>query len=283
MRNPLIFLLLSLLLHLPVLLLVIHETEQGKETEQIIPIEIIPKEVPRTPETPSLKPEPQQQPRQQPAPKPAAPTEPVPRTPEPEKPLPVKPLPKPSPEGPDDGDTGEPGPAEQPAGRPPIIPKQISPDSPLSKPLTPDEFLSMPRNSDLYGPDRSIRDIIKDYLSQQQLPPGEDSVTFNNMSAKYDSYFYKFARALYGIWRYPPDAARRGEAGIVRITFNINKDGSITDINVLESSGYPALDREALRTLKSMPRVELPDPYELNVLHVNGYFIYTLTGEYRLY
>jgi protein TonB len=75
----------------------------------------------------------------------------------------------------------------------------------------------------------------------------------------------------------------RGEAWIVRVSFSIMKDGRLTNVVMVESSGYPALDREVMRTLKTMPPTPLPDSFGLNVMHINGYFIYSLTGEYRLY
>jgi protein TonB len=269
MKKTSIFLILSLSLHLPLLFLTFHPAE--KKTENVIPVDIIKKEKVQPPTV-------QTAPKTQPDFRPAPPSNPK-TTPIPGKTIPINPLPKDNTISQDNGENGE---EQKNTQRPPIIPKKISPDK-IPPPMTLNELLREQKNSELFGPDRNIRDIVKDYLKQPQLPADEDSVSFNNMSEKYESYFYKFARALYGIWRYPPDAAKRGESGIVRVTFAINKDGSVTDINMIESSGYPALDREVMRTLRSMPKVALPESHGLNVLHVNGYFIYTLTGDYRLY
>ncbi len=46
---------------------------------------------------------------------------------------------------------------------------------------------------------------------------------------------------------YPPDAARRREAGVVTLRLHIAIDGHVSSIDVLESSGYRSLD-EAART-----------------------------------
>ena len=268
MKKSVIFVTLSILFHMPVMLLTFQPAKIKIET--VTPIEIVSKEKPQIAEAPP-KPQPE-------TPRPP----PAPPIPTPREPLLVKPPPEPEIIIKDDGENGDDHIPAQLSNKPVIVPKTVSPDNP-PPPMTPNEFLNERKNSELFGPDRNIRDIVRDYLGQLQSPPGEDSVSFNNMSVKYDSYFYKFSRALYGVWRYPPDAAKRGESGIVRVTFAINKDGSITDVNMIESSGYPALDREVMRTLRNMPKVELPESYELNVLHVNGYFIYSLTGEYRLY
>ena len=50
---------------------------------------------------------------------------------------------------------------------------------------------------------------------------------------------------------------------------------------MLESSGYPNLDREVMRVIKNMAKVPLPESYELNQLNVEeAYFIYSIGGGY---
>lgn len=52
---------------------------------------------------------------------------------------------------------------------------------------------------------------------------------------------------------YPAVAAENGVQGRVVVGFVVEKDGSITDVNVMRSVD-PSLDREAVRVVKSMPR-----------------------------
>ena len=52
---------------------------------------------------------------------------------------------------------------------------------------------------------------------------------------------------------YPTVAAENGVQGRVVVGFVVERDGSITDVNVLRSVD-PSLDREAMRVVKSMPR-----------------------------
>jgi len=52
---------------------------------------------------------------------------------------------------------------------------------------------------------------------------------------------------------YPAVAAENGISGIVIVQFFVEKDGSITDIQVARSID-PALDREAVRVIKHMPK-----------------------------
>ena len=52
---------------------------------------------------------------------------------------------------------------------------------------------------------------------------------------------------------YPTVAAENGVQGRVVVGFVVERDGSITDVNVLRSID-PSLDREAMRVVKGMPR-----------------------------
>ena len=53
--------------------------------------------------------------------------------------------------------------------------------------------------------------------------------------------------------RYPVDAVKEGTEGRVILTFTVERDGSLTDIEVAKSVS-PSLDKEAVRIVKSMPR-----------------------------
>ena len=53
---------------------------------------------------------------------------------------------------------------------------------------------------------------------------------------------------------YPVIAQENGIEGTVIVQFVIDVDGSITHVEVLESSGEVSLDKEALRVIKAMPK-----------------------------
>lgn len=52
---------------------------------------------------------------------------------------------------------------------------------------------------------------------------------------------------------YPPEAAKRKEQGRVLVGFVVEKDGSISDTEILKHA-TPALDEAAVATVKKMPR-----------------------------
>lgn len=50
--------------------------------------------------------------------------------------------------------------------------------------------------------------------------------------------------------RYPPMARRQGWRGVVRVEFTLLSSGQVQDLRILQSSGYPLLDRQALRAVE---------------------------------
>ena len=67
-----------------------------------------------------------------------------------------------------------------------------------------------------------------------------------------DQALFKF---LSSNLKYPSDAKKEGIQGRVICQFTVNKDGSISDIQVLRSV-YPSLDLEAVRVISIMPKWE---------------------------
>lgn len=59
---------------------------------------------------------------------------------------------------------------------------------------------------------------------------------------------------LSGNLKYPEEAKKNGTEGRVIVQFIIRKDGSVTDSEVIRSSGAKSLDDEALRVVGQMPK-----------------------------
>lgn len=55
--------------------------------------------------------------------------------------------------------------------------------------------------------------------------------------------------------KYPADAEKQKVEGRVVVQFIVEKDGSLSHVNVLRSA-FPSLDEEAVRVVESMPRWE---------------------------
>lgn len=61
----------------------------------------------------------------------------------------------------------------------------------------------------------------------------------------------KLAQHLY----YPPEAVHRGLEGEVRLLIMLSDDGSIADVNIVASSGYPLLDDAAIKAAYAMGKL----------------------------
>jgi protein TonB len=71
---------------------------------------------------------------------------------------------------------------------------------------------------------------------------------------------------------YPPQAAKAGRSGKVRVAFVIQADGTVEDVQIISSSGTPLLDREVRETVMRVApfpkppvraRIEIPVTYAL--------------------
>jgi periplasmic protein TonB len=60
--------------------------------------------------------------------------------------------------------------------------------------------------------------------------------------------------------RYPPKAHARGDQGLAKVSFTIDRDGRVQETHIVQSSGSPELDQEALAVLtRAQPVPRPPD------------------------
>ena len=110
----------------------------------------------------------------------------------------------------------------------------------------------------------------------------EHPITFDTKEYRYAGYMTKLREKIESIWVYPPEEARSGHYGDLRIQFTIKKDGKLGAIELVRTSGYPALDRAAMQALKDgEPYWPLPEEWGKDSYTILGHFIYTLnSGSY---
>jgi len=78
------------------------------------------------------------------------------------------------------------------------------------------------------------------------VPPVDEQYRRANFNAIRDS--------ILGNLQYPMMARRRGWSGQVEVSFTIDPDGSVTDLKVFSTSGFPILDEQAMTAiLRSAP------------------------------
>ncbi|AAR34188.1 TonB family protein [Geobacter sulfurreducens] len=95
---------------------------------------------------------------------------------------------------------------------------------------------------------------------------------------QFGSFLRRFENAVYGVWRYPADAARLGIEGVVPVKITFNRSGEIEKYEILQGSGSRILDDEVGRTLSTIKRGGtvggFPRGYTKDHFHLVAFFQY---------
>lgn len=105
----------------------------------------------------------------------------------------------------------------------------------------------------------------------------EETVDLNTTEFKYLTYFLKLKRQIEAEWKYPKKSADRGEKGKLLLIFTINRNGTLEEVELINSSGYINLDDEAIRSIRfAAPFAPFPEYWgELERLRIRATFEYT--------
>ncbi len=123
-----------------------------------------------------------------------------------------------------------------------------------------------------------------DEFARRGMPerkPGDDSVTLDTDEFKFMSYNRWLKVKVESILKYPELAAQTGVQGTLYIKFDILKDGSLGDLELLKTSGYRILDDEALRAIRaSAPFQPLPDDWKMDRYSIRAAVMFYLSGAF---
>ena len=115
--------------------------------------------------------------------------------------------------------------------------------------------------------------------SNQPLPPGAGgrgrgdegpglaAVGSGARNGPGDDYLDAVRRWVTRYKKYPEDAVKQKQEGVVQLGFKFTRDGTVTDAWIEKSSGFPALDEAALAMIRAAsPIPKVPDRYEGDTL-----------------
>ena len=106
-----------------------------------------------------------------------------------------------------------------------------------------------------------------------------DRIDLNTTNYRYIGYFSSVRKEIEMVWVYPAEAVRRGMEGETKIEFRIEKDGTVSRVRIVKSSGFEILDKATLETLRlASPLTPLPDGLGKERLIVTAAFRYVLYG-----
>lgn len=107
-----------------------------------------------------------------------------------------------------------------------------------------------------------------------EVEDGETSF-LNTDDILFGSFLRRFETAVYGVWRYPQEAARQGIQGVTPVKITFNRKGEVINVQLLESSGSRILDEEVLRTLREIGRIgSFPRGYTKDTFKLIAFFQY---------
>ncbi|SNB45924.1 energy transducer TonB [Geobacter sp. DSM 9736] len=108
----------------------------------------------------------------------------------------------------------------------------------------------------------------------EEVEEGETKF-LNTDDIQFGSFLRRFENAVYGVWRYPPDAVRMGIEGTTPVRITFNRNGEVVKAEILESSGSRILDEEVTRTLKAIgPVGSFPKGYQRETFKLIAFFQY---------
>ena len=110
---------------------------------------------------------------------------------------------------------------------------------------------------DVKGNDDANGEVLKakEVIAQPEPPKVEENKVFDMVEEmpSFPGGPAALMQFLLSNTHYPAVAQENGVQGRVTVSFVVEKDGSITDVQVARSAD-PSLDKEAIRVVKSMPR-----------------------------
>lgn len=143
----------------------------------------------------------------------------------------------------------------------------------MSEPRNSYERLLPSKENDVFGtPTAGHTEYI-----DARIPDG-DRIDMNTTAFRYISYFTGMRKAIEMVWIYPREAVERGLQGEVQLEVVIEKDGKVSKVRLVNSSGYAVLDANMLQTIRlASPFAPLPKSWNKERILVTGAFHYILS------
>lgn len=166
-----------------------------------------------------------------------------------------------------------PEPADRPAEEVPQEAKVSPVPYPIEVPKTP----SYPGIKDLTPSLDRLTNIGKEEGEGEEVGQDEETVSLESGDEKYTSYLNGVKVKIEGVWRYPEAARKSALQGRGLVSFTIERDGTVSDIKLIASSGYPILDEEIKKAIKAAsPFNPMAENMRIKRLNVVATFEYNL-------
>jgi protein TonB len=105
----------------------------------------------------------------------------------------------------------------------------------------------------------------------------EDTVELGDRESKYIPYLKRTRDKIKRLWVYPRPAFEKQQEGDVMVRFSINKNGRLSHSRIEQSSGFAALDQNALDVIRrAAPFPSFSADMKISRLHIYATFKYRI-------
>ena len=148
--------------------------------------------------------------------------------------------------------------------------------APAGRDLLKKRDAGLPEIARLYPSAGRLANLEENYRKKYETEVEEGETKFlNTDDILFGSFLRRFETAVYGVWRYPPDAARLGIEGVTPVKITFNRKGEVENVQLLDSSGSKILDNEVFRTLRMIgPVGSFPKGYGKEKFSLIAFFQY---------
>lgn len=106
------------------------------------------------------------------------------------------------------------------------------------------------------------------------LIEGEEVIPLNSNDPNLGPYLQHIRERILKLWKYPENA-QPGLQGKVALLFTVERDGSVSKLKIMDSSGYMPLDEGVLEAMRrAVPFYPIPPNIKLKHLPILGNFLY---------
>jgi TonB family protein len=117
----------------------------------------------------------------------------------------------------------------------------------------------------------TVKDLLPPLTWSSSNSSVSAPVSLNTKDPIFVSYFNKIKQSIESEWEYPELALRYGLQGKLSLEFVIAKDGQLTQLRLVRSSGSQLLDEEAIRAIKAAaPFPPIPPWIKSNPLPISA-------------
>ena len=136
----------------------------------------------------------------------------------------------------------------------------------------------LPVNPEKDG-DSAGEKTAEDSRNAKPAPAGarEETVDIGSSDVKYAAYLSGVKQKILRIWKYPEAAYKMEEEGVVVVKMSIDANGRLSQVALMNSSGFIHLDSSTLDVVRAAePYQPLPRQYDLSRLHIIASFNYRI-------